>query len=61
MTGAAGTAGTGPRYMWTRSAGGKTEGRQVASGAEVDKVRAEVANYKEFLFRVDQIVEVNVS
>lgn len=51
--------GHGPRYMWARSVGGKTEGRQVAPGPELDKVVREVANYKQFLAQVDQIVEVN--
>lgn len=45
--------------MWTRSLQGKTEGRQLASGSEVDKVSGEVANYKQFLSQVEQIVEVN--
>ncbi len=45
--------------MWTRSVDGKTEGRQLAPGGEVDKVSAEVANYKAFLSQVEQIVEVN--
>jgi len=51
--------GHGPRYMWTRSLHGKTEGRQVAAGAELDKVAREVANYRAFMSRIDQIVEVN--
>ena len=37
--------GHGPRYLWTRSAGGRTRSRQLAA-AELDKVRREVANYK---------------
>jgi len=45
--------------MWTRSINGKTEGRQVGAGPELDKVRAEVANYKTFVSQVEQIVEVN--
>jgi hypothetical protein len=45
--------------MWTRSVDGKTEGRQVAPGPELDKVNREVANYKQFLAQVGQIVEVN--
>jgi hypothetical protein len=50
--------GHGPRYLWTRSAGGKTRSRQL-SGAELEKVRREVANYKEFLAVSEQIVEVS--
>ena len=54
-----GHPGHGPRYMWTRSVDGKTEGHQVAPGPELDKVSREVANYKQFVAQVDQIVEVN--
>ena len=37
--------GHGPRYLWTRTVAGRgTKGRQL-SAAEVDKVRAELANY----------------
>jgi len=32
--------GHGPRYLWTRSAGGRTRTRQLAA-AELDKVRRE--------------------
>lgn len=53
--------GHGPRYLWTRSVEGKTEGRQLAAGPELDKVSREVANYKAFLTHVEQIVEVNES
>ena len=45
--------------MWTRSVEGKTVGRQVAAGPQLDKVGREVGNYKAFLAQVDQIVEVN--
>ncbi|MGH9064122.1 MAG: DUF6788 family protein, partial [Acidimicrobiales bacterium] len=52
--------GHGPRYLWTRSVpGGKTKGRQLTSGPEVDKVRREMANYKEFMAQVGEIVEIN--
>jgi len=53
------TQGTGPRHLLTRSVEGKTEARQVAPGFELDKMNREVANYKKFLTRVEQIVEVN--
>lgn len=53
-----GHPGHGPRYLWTRSAGGKTRSRQL-SGAELGKVRREVAGYKEFLAVSEQIVEVS--
>lgn len=53
-----GHPGHGPRWLWTRSAGGKTRTRQLAS-AELDKVRAELANYRQFTTLSEQIVEVN--
>jgi hypothetical protein len=53
-----GHPGHGPRYLWTRSAGGKTRSRQL-SGADLEKARREVANYKEFLAVSEQIVEVS--
>ena len=55
---AEGHPGHGPRYLLTRSEGGKTRSRQLR-GAEVEKVRREVANYREFLAVSDQIVEVS--
>lgn len=54
----AGHPGHGPRWLWTKSAGGKTRTRQLAA-AEVAKVRAELANYKEFTGLSQQIVEVS--
>jgi hypothetical protein len=50
--------GHGPRYLWTRSAGGRTRSRQLAA-AEREKVRREIANYKQFVAVTEQIVEVN--
>ncbi len=52
--------GHGPRHLWTRSVpGGKTKGRQLTSGAEVTKVGKEVANYKQFMAQVGEIVEIS--
>ena len=52
--------GHGPRQLWTRSGpGGRTKGRQLAVGPEVDKVRRELANYQEFVTVSAKIVEVN--
>ena len=53
-----GHRGHGPRYLWTRSAGGRTRSRQLAA-AELDKVRREIANYRRFVAVTEQIVEVN--
>lgn len=55
-----GHPGHGPRHLWTRSEpGGKTKGRQLAAGPEVDKVNREIATYKSFMAHIDEIVEVN--
>jgi hypothetical protein len=49
----------GPRHLWTRTVAGRgTKGRQL-SAAEVDKVRAELANYQRFAEVTEQIVAVN--
>jgi hypothetical protein len=53
-----GHRGHGPRWLWTRSAGGRTRSRQLAP-AEVEKVRAELANYREFTALTGQIIEVS--
>jgi hypothetical protein len=53
-----GHPGHGPRWLWTRSAGGRTRTRQLAA-AEVAKVRAELANYRQFTELSQQIVEVS--
>jgi hypothetical protein len=51
--------GHGPRYLWTRTVAGRgTKGRQL-SGQEVDKVRAELANYHRFAEVSEQIVAIN--
>jgi hypothetical protein len=51
--------GHGPRYLWTRTVAGRgTRGRQL-SATEVDKVRAELANYQRFAEVSERIVEVN--
>lgn len=55
---APGHRGHGPRFLWTRSAGRKTVGRQLAA-AEVDKVRSEVARHGEFTAISEQIAEVS--
>ena len=51
--------GHGPRFLWTRSVPGRgTRGRQL-SGAEVGKVRGELAGYDRFAALSQRIVEVN--
>jgi hypothetical protein len=53
-----GHPGHGPRWLWTRSAGGRTRTRQLAA-AEVAKVRAELASYRQFAALSEQIVQVS--
>jgi hypothetical protein len=53
-----GHPGHGPRWLWTRSVGGRTRTRQLAA-AELGKVRAELANYRQFTELSEQIVAVN--
>jgi hypothetical protein len=51
--------GHGPRFLWTRTVAGRgSRGRQL-DRVEVDKVRAELANYHRFAGISEQIVEVN--
>lgn len=51
--------GHGPRYLLTWKVAGKTEGRQLRAGAELEKASREVANYRRFSDLSQQIVEVN--
>jgi hypothetical protein len=54
-----GHPGHGPRFLWTRTVPGqKTRGRQLAA-SEVDKVRGELAAYREFASLAERITEVN--
>lgn len=51
--------GHGPRYLWTRTVAGRgTKGRQLVAD-EVDKVRAELANYHRFAAVSERIVAVS--
>jgi len=51
--------GHGPRYLLTRSVGGRTVARSVRPGPELGTVRREVAAYKRFVALVDEIVALN--
>jgi hypothetical protein len=53
-----GSRGHGPRWLWTRTAGRGTVGRQLRPD-EVEKVRGELAAYEEFAALAGQIAEVN--
>ncbi len=53
-----GHPGHGPRFLWTRSVpGSRTRGRQLAPG-EIEKVRRELAGYRQFAALTEHIVEV---
>ena len=54
-----GHPGHGPRHLWTHSVAGRTEGRQLAAGPELEKVGREVAGYHRFKAIVGEIVELN--
>jgi hypothetical protein len=56
---APGHPGHGPQYNFTRSVEGKTVNVHLKPGPLLDKTEREVANYKQFLSQVEQIVEVN--
>ena len=51
--------GHGPRYLWTRSVAGRTEGRQLAPGAELERARREVEAHGRFVALSGEIVAVN--
>jgi hypothetical protein len=51
--------GHGPRHLLTRSVAGKTKGRQLSPGTDLERVRREIANYQHFVALSQQIVEVN--
>ena len=54
-----GHRGHGPRFLWTRTVRGqRTRGRQLAA-SEVEKVRGELAAYREFASLAERIVEVS--
>lgn len=51
--------GHGPRLLWTRAVPGRgTQGRQLRA-EEVDKVRAELAEYRRFVDLSERIATVN--
>jgi hypothetical protein len=54
-----GHPGHGPQYNLSRSAGGRTVTRHLKPGPELDKIRAEVAEYERFRALVGQVTEVN--
>lgn len=51
--------GHGPRHLWTHSVAGRTAGRQLAAGPELEKVSREVAGYKRFVALSQRIVALN--
>jgi len=51
--------GHGPQYNLTRSVGGRTVNVHLKPGPELEKVRAEVANYERFRSILREVIEVN--
>jgi hypothetical protein len=54
-----GHPGHGPQYNLSRSVDGRTVTRHLKAGPELDKIRAEVAEYERFRALVGQVTEVN--
>lgn len=48
-----------PRYLWSTTRGNKSEALNLRPGPEMEKVVAEVDNYKQFLELTRELVEVN--
>ena len=54
-----GHPGHGPRFLWTRTVRGQRTKRRQLAASEVEKVRGELAAYREFASLAERIVEVN--
>ena len=54
-----GHPGHGPQYLWNATIGGKSQARNVGLGPELEKVGAEVENYRHFQQWSQAWVEVN--
>ena len=48
-----------PRYLWSTTRGNKSEALNLRPGPEMEKVVAEVDNYKQFLELTRELIEVN--
>lgn len=51
--------GHGPQHILTKKIAGKTVSVHLRPGPELDKVTAEVANYRRFKTVVEKLIEVN--
>ncbi len=54
-----GHAGHGPQYLWNTTQGGQSRAQNLRMGAELEKVRKELAAHRIFLGLCQQLVEVN--
>jgi hypothetical protein len=54
-----GHKGHGPQYLWNTTAGGQSRAQNLRMGAELEKVRKELAAHRVFLGLCQQLVEVN--
>lgn len=48
-----------PQYQWTATVGGKTVGKSLHLGPEVEKYMAETERYREFIRICDELLRVN--
>ena len=54
-----GHAGHGPRYLWMATIGGKSYGRQLVLGPELEKIAQEVENYRRFQHWMGEWLDIN--
>ena len=54
-----GHPGHGPRYLWTATIGGKSYGRQLMLGPELEKIEEEVENYRRFQHWMGEWLAIN--
>ena len=54
-----GHKGHGPQYLWNTTQGGQSRAQNLRMGAELEKVRKELAADRVFLGVCEQLVEVN--
>jgi len=51
--------GHGPQYLWSTTIKGKSYGKNLRLGPELQKYMEEIANYRSFLRLCDEMVQLN--
>jgi hypothetical protein len=51
--------GHGPQYLWSTTIKGKSYGKNLGLGPELQKYMEEIANYRSFLRLCDEMVQLN--